>query len=614
MPLMSLPVFRLPAVVAGLGIACLAWTHNAAAQTARTTESITPRIDAPEQLISLERNGMSLAQLVFGAPRSEDNAALSKRPGYRSIVTALQADLAVRKGRDVHLSVTMSRKHRLFDGRWLTSPDARWELIGVINRMDRAPFAADPKFACGEVRLLYRLAYQLNRKGTEVYSRLPATMNVVYWASSADGDSSRGACAGIAKDWTKKSSPVTAAALRPDKLKSIEINLQSVRWPSTVRPDMGGYAEYLLRVFHREAGGTFKEAPMENMPDVARIKRSPALRNELKQWLRSPENIAAISAGVGVVPEKFLATEAMSVALHGLARAANRPWDQIFSAADFAGVKFGDESLVRSPTGYLRRLNDLSCVGCHQVRSVAGFHFAGIDRPTTLAANAIAMPASAHFAKDQKRRADYLGALIAGRQLPVERPFAERAADVAGTYGDHCGLGRDPTFAGWRCSEGFTCRPWDTNQRDSEVGICYPDREVLSGDPCDSGRVSWNENPLIDKMVAKTTRDCGKHRGCFAAGDGFPGGMCFGECATIRPGEACAAIAVGGFNPCLGRGELFTKCLENHTSDITMRACSESEPCRDDFICARTPKGTGACIPPYFLFQLRLDGHPEPTI
>ncbi len=599
---------RILALAAGISFQGIG---QALAQTTSSATPIMPRVDSPAELIALERSGMSLAQLVFGATQSEDNAALARRPSYRSIASALQADLAVRKGRDPHLSVTMSRKHRLFDGRWFTSPHARWELIGVINRMDRAPFATDPKFACGEVRLLYRLAYQMTRKGTEIYSRLPATMNAVYWASTAEGDSTANACTMIAKTWMGPSPKLSPSAFRSDKLKSIEINLQSVRWPSTVRPDMGGYAEYFLRVFHSTGDGTFREGPMENMPDVARIRRSPELRAELKRWLRAPENVAAISAGVGVVPEKFLATEAMSVALHGLSRAANRPWDQLFTAEDFAGVTFPEGSLVRSPTGYLRRLNDLSCVGCHQVRSVAGFHFAGIDRASTLATNAIAMPASAHFAKDQKRRSDYLAALIAGRPLPVERPFAERASDVAGTYGDHCALGKDPTFSDWRCSAGFTCQPWDTSQRDGEVGVCYPDLEILSGDPCDTGRVSWNENPLTDQMLNKTTRDCGKQRGCFAAGDGFPGGMCFGECTTMRPGEACAAIAVGGFNSCLGRGELFTKCLEDHTSDITMRACSETEPCRDDFICARTPKGGGACIPPYFLFQLRLDGHPK---
>ncbi|WP_437943724.1 hypothetical protein WMF27_00680 [Sorangium sp. So ce281] len=28
--------------------------------------------------------------------------------------------------------------------------------------------------------------------------------------------------------------------------------------------------------------------------------------------------------------------------------------------------------------------------------------------------------------------------------------------------------------------------------------------------------------------------------------------------------------------------------------------------------CARTSSGEGACIPPYFLFQLRVDGHAVP--
>jgi hypothetical protein len=41
-----------------------------------------------------------------------------------------------------------------------------------------------------------------------------------------------------------------------------------------------------------------------------------------------------------------------------------------------------------------------------------------------------------------------------------------------------------------------------------------------------------------------------------------------------------------------------------------MRGCGEAAPCRDDYICARTPAGGGACVPPYFLFQLRVDGHP----
>ena len=35
--------------------------------------------------------------------------------------------------------------------------------------------------------------------------------------------------------------------------------------------------------------------------------------------------------------------------------------------------------------------------------------------------------------------------------------------------------------------------------------------------------------------------------------------------------------------------------------------------CRNDYICARIGDGDdGACVPAYFLFQLRVDGHPAP--
>jgi hypothetical protein len=64
------------------------------------------------------------------------------------------------------------------------------------------------------------------------------------------------------------------------------------------------------------------------------------------------------------------------------------------------------------------------------------------------------------------------------------------------------------------------------------------------------------------------------------------------------------------FNDCLARNQPFADCLARHVNPAGLRACSESAPCRDDYICARTPAGTGACIPPYFLFQLRVDGHP----
>lgn len=141
---------------------------------------------------------------------------------------------------------------------------------------------------------------------------------------------------------------------------------------------------------------------------------------------------------------------------------------------------------------------------------------------------------------------------------------------------------------------------------------------------------------------------------------GFPSGMLrLSECRGL-PGEAtCGLTASTGFNACLTKVKAGTKtlkqCFTERTSYAGMRACNSANPCRDDYICLR-PMGyneanghdqfvarknavpyteadygqaepdsawlgrnggrgdpRGICIPPYFVFQFRSDGHPSPV-
>jgi hypothetical protein len=81
----------------------------------------------------------------------------------------------------------------------------------------------------------------------------------------------------------------------------------------------------------------------------------------------------------------------------------------------------------------------------------------------------------------------------------------------------------------------------------------------------------------------------------------------------MQPGETCGSIAIlQTFNGCLAARRPFAQCLRDNVRPARLKACGPDGPCRDDFICARTLTGQGACIPPYFLFQLRVDGHPSP--
>jgi len=91
---------------------------------------------------------------------------------------------------------------------------------------------------------------------------------------------------------------------------------------------------------------------------------------------------------------------------------------------------------------------------------------------------------------------------------------------------------------------------------------------------------------------------------------GFPAGMCVVACGKMNDDEACGGIPqLTGFNNCLAAGRPFADCVRDNANPAAMRACDAEHACRDDYICARAGD-RGVCMPPYFLYQLRVDGHP----
>src|SRR4051794_6210985 len=66
---------------------------------------------------------------------------------------------------------------QLFDRAVLNSPETRFVLAGIVNRMDRA-YVSDE--SCGEIRLIYRLArFDTEPDGSKTATRLPMTLNLV---------------------------------------------------------------------------------------------------------------------------------------------------------------------------------------------------------------------------------------------------------------------------------------------------------------------------------------------------------------------------------------------------------------------------------------------------
>lgn len=145
---------------------------------------------------------------------------------------------------------------------------------------------------------------------------------------------------------------------------------------------------------------------------------------------------------------------------------------------------------------------------------------------------------------------------------------------------------------------------------------------------------------------------------------GFPAGMLrLSECVGLPSEATCGLLASSGFNNCIGKiGSDSTYnvdiCFNYFTSFAGIRACNVANPCRDDYICVKPMKydantydgrlhrlqtdpyfkdvtgrnydrndygqnrpdndwvmrndRRGLCIPPYFVFQFRSDGHPAP--
>src|SRR6202041_3950921 len=172
-----------------------------------------------------------------------------------------------------------------FDRTLLYSPDSRFVLAGIVNRMDRAYLA---EANCGEIRLIYRLT-RTDGQGTDVpptadaatSPRLPMTLNVVLKAKAAHATTRDGAaitCAEIARRWLATAdSPLTGAELaeqllssdgpldliEPAKIDLIETNLQIAHVPKSATRDFR--TDYLLKVFHTNAQSRmFEQVPLEN--------------------------------------------------------------------------------------------------------------------------------------------------------------------------------------------------------------------------------------------------------------------------------------------------------------------------------------------------------------
>jgi hypothetical protein len=619
--------------------------------------AILTAITQPGVTVALDAQGFSLNKLMSvglaATPANKVNtqAIYDQTAWYKVVVDGVAADVVARR-REVNgvYGAQLSGSTRAFDYGYLRSPESTFELIGVVNRIDRRDF--DSTATCGELRFVYKLKYKkANSPGS--FSRLPFSLNVIF-AAPNDGQG----CASFANrwklptgidtgvkyvDWIKAQAGSTAGY----SFKQIEVNMQANRIPSESVPELGGSAEYFLRVYS-PLNTTLQPKPLENTPDVERIAADPALKAELVTFIQN--NLASIDKGTFNLPAKFLATKLTSVSTHGVFRMKNRPFSSLFKPTDLglpAGV-FANASIVNSPAGLLARMDDATCSGCHQGASIAGFHMVGTENLTKLnALNATRIGTSAHFNSEEPKRKAYVQAILNGQAPATTRAISFlESKNVAGA---HCIESSNASAfkQGYGCQGDATCTNLERNAAMSvRIGTCLhtpvqrfsPDNGItkatgVAGEPCFGGDHTSSRDTTRDKLSLG-----GQIGGyCLAPVQGTPAGLVTRGCGydgadsvhTAQAGEVCAFNGGAGFDACAASGD-FSQCLGNaSTFSRGLRGmCDESTACRDDFICQRyfdlstgrpaltpadraanAPRSAGFCVPTYFLFQMRVDGH-----
>jgi hypothetical protein len=483
----------------------------------------------------------------FGLNRMLDPTAPDTAPIANDRLFALPSMAPIRKALDHEFERYVARHQgsfpgetigvgpsfdfQLFDRALLYSGQSRFVLAGIVNRMDRAYVAPEN---CGEIRLIYRLvrivetalpspsppagqAPQPQRGGESFSPRLPMTLNIVL---KAKGNAAAISCAEIARRWLVTAEPPQAGPdlavklmspggplelIRPEHIDRIETNLQIVHAPKSELRDFR--TEYLLKVFRYDPQARiYQEAPLENQINRERILTDQELGREFKAWLLDPKHLGELDRGTILIPDKFLTSSAIAPTPVGFGRSplqpafglvagddANEPalnQSDIVAALKQAAQRGVALENIRSSAGFERRLNDMTCAGCHQTRGIGGFHFPGVDWMAAKPSNSTVVPASPHFFGDQARRRDIVTALSRGVSQPdfsrgfSDRPQLRGARELAGTeyddgWGARCYQQRanaadnDKSFRAWTCAAGLACQIMGEAEKSSRMGMCF---------------------------------------------------------------------------------------------------------------------------------------------
>lgn len=512
------------------------------AATTETTDAKAPA-ETPAPVLVLHtsadldpwRESLDFGRVLFGLPEGSSTKQLRRSAAYRSLIENLGPGA--------------------FPKWWLGHPRTHFALVAIVNRLDRRDMRPD---TCGETRLLYRLEH----RGETDQRRLPASFNVVF-AQPDDGHD----CADIAKSWfvggdaheelDQPGRPLHADRLTGAQLLAVEVNLREDD------PDDGETINRLSVQDYNVDKDRFKQVGFEFEP--GRLLWKGRGWRRLVNELTSPNMLEALRVGTPQMAGGYYG--AWDVTLH----APDRQDPLLLEAmknAKHTPVDFGPFETAEATA---HRIATLGCSGCHQQRSVGGFHLPGDGGPSSLQGGL-----SAHLVSELPWRRAYVEAVAAG-----ETPDNVRKHPHAGPpgFGESCSTPTSPVDD-LSCQPGHRCEP----VAHANFGTCLPE-DYDGPAPCDS-----DDDPACEKPS-----------------DWFPGGFVAQPC---EDGRACAPVPTEADARACGGQADFWACLAEQAQPHLVDACDGQSDCRDGYACTRVPDSAqGACVPAHGVPELRSHGH-----
>jgi hypothetical protein len=295
---------------------------------------------------------------------------------------------------------------------------------------------------------------------------------------------------------------------------------------------------------------------------------------------------------------------------------------------------------------------------------------------SALDGNRLQLPISPHVYAELARRKDYVERVFRGQAPNIFRPHPSAPAaawgNAAPAYvaaGDNmpCPLDADLAVAAkWSCdsARNLRCQSVVTNGSvSSRLGQCVPAAQnIHAGLTCratviedSTARNSAGNLPSFnlrafgdrvskEELIYKVPEGklSGYDYNCRPTKLGVPQGRITRPCkpdevklANIQPGsspeEICAVVGGKGFEQ-MAKGYFDSTAFAAGVGRGVLNVCTPSRFCREDYICQEMPdfltgakfnvsaqtlntlrsRRIGFCTPTYFVYQLRLDGHPNP--